>query len=274
MTCARRSWLIAATLLLMSMSPALTPAFAAPADEPTAILRFAPADTILTAGDPLALAIVTDDTLELRTVELTVTYDPAVLTSVSGVPGAVYDGVSVWKTFENDVPGTWHGAVVAMGAQYVIHAPGELYVWNCAANGMGVSGVVAVEVRLFDPAGDLITGEIRLDRVRVTVTDENLTGVVPTPGPRPSLQLAPNPFNPRTRLSFSAPATGPARLDVYDLRGRLIDTPWRGDLDHRGAVLDWSPDASAAGTAASGAYLFVLRTADGGLARARGVLLK
>ena len=40
-----------------------------------------------------------------------------------------------------------------------------------------------------------------------------------------ALQLAPawpNPFNPHTNFEFTVAATGPARLRVFDLRGRLV----------------------------------------------------
>jgi hypothetical protein len=48
------------------------------------------------------------------------------------------------------------------------------------------------------------------------------------PGPLPArltlLPNQPNPFNPKTTLRFQAPASGQARLDVLDLRGRLVSS--------------------------------------------------
>jgi hypothetical protein len=61
--------------------------------------------------------------------------------------------------------------------------------------------------------------------------------------------IAPNPFNPVTTLSFTAPHTGEATIRIFDLRGRevdrqtvMIDAPgtrsftWRG-TDHSGRLL-------------------------------------
>lgn len=49
-----------------------------------------------------------------------------------------------------------------------------------------------------------------------------------SPAPEPvaardlALTGAPNPFNPRVRLAFDLPAAGPARLEIFDLRGRRV----------------------------------------------------
>jgi beta-lactamase superfamily II metal-dependent hydrolase len=73
----------------------------------------------------------------------------------------------------------------------------------------------------------------------------------------------PNPFNPATRIIFTSPQGGPARLTIYDLAGRMIygrdftagageqSVPWRG-IDGSGAP------------AAAGIYLYQLQTPGGG----------
>jgi len=38
------------------------------------------------------------------------------------------------------------------------------------------------------------------------------------------ISLAPNPFNPSTTIAYELPAAGPMRLQVFDLRGRLVRT--------------------------------------------------
>ena len=37
-------------------------------------------------------------------------------------------------------------------------------------------------------------------------------------------QNFPNPFNPRTTIRFSTARSGPVKLQVYDVRGRLVRT--------------------------------------------------
>jgi len=62
-------------------------------------------------------------------------------------------------------------------------------------------------------------------------------------------QNMPNPFNPATRIQFTAPATTPVRLTVHDVHGRLVATlvdrmmtegrheaVWRGRDDNGGQV--------------------------------------
>lgn len=46
----------------------------------------------------------------------------------------------------------------------------------------------------------------------------------------PQLSIYPNPFNPQTTVSFTMPEAGHARLQVVDLRGRLVASLLDGDL--------------------------------------------
>lgn len=42
------------------------------------------------------------------------------------------------------------------------------------------------------------------------------------PRPSPEISAYPNPFNPRTRLAFDLEATGPVKVTIHDVRGRII----------------------------------------------------
>ena len=68
-----------------------------------------------------------------------------------------------------------------------------------------------------------------------------------------ALTLAPNPCNPRTTIAFTLAESGPASVNVFDVRGRLVrrlhqggleagphNLPWSGD-DERGRPLAVSP---------------------------------
>ncbi len=89
----------------------------------------------------------------------------------------------------------------------------------------------------------------------------------PPPAAGLVLRNHPNPFNPRTVISFEIPAAGNATLSIYDSRGRLVanlldrwcaagahTAPWAG-MDARGATLP------------SGQY-FARLSVEGGLQRA------
>lgn len=247
---------------------------APPAARAAVSLRFTPPDTTLLAGESYTVAVVIDDPLDLRTVDLTVHYDPAVLGSVDGGPGSLFDEIFVWQEFIDDEPGVWSGVVVGMGPAEYIVGPGEIYVWNCTADALGCSGIEAIEVSLYTGDGELIVEEILLDRARVQVTDELMTPVTPILIAGPALKLYPNPFNAGVRLEADGLAPGSARVDVYDLKGRLVETAWSGILAEGGLVADWKPGRSGAAMPPSGTYLFVLRTADGTVISSRGILLK
>ncbi len=94
----------------------------------------------------------------------------------------------------------------------------------------------------------------------------SLTAVSPDPVPAPtasSLRVSPNPFNPRTRLSFTLPAAGRADLAVYDLAGRLVRRLENGDLPAGDHVRVWEGDDAGGRPLPSGTYVARLVTAVG-----------
>jgi hypothetical protein len=72
----------------------------------------------------------------------------------------------------------------------------------------------------------------------------------------------PNPFNPTTRLSFDLPSAGRARLDIYDVRGRLVRTLIDGSLPAGPHGVVWDGTTTEGTRAASGMYWSRLRFAD------------
>lgn len=88
------------------------------------------------------------------------------------------------------------------------------------------------------------------------------------------LRAEPNPFNPTVNLEVSLPRAGPARLGVYDLRGRLVATLVDGVLE--AGVLDvaWHGRDDAGRAMPSGIYLLRLEVAGEAPAEARVTLLR
>jgi photosystem II stability/assembly factor-like uncharacterized protein len=85
--------------------------------------------------------------------------------------------------------------------------------------------------------------------------------------PRATLaQNHPNPFNPRTTISFTLAEAGPAELALYDGRGRLLRTLARGW--HEGGTHELQLDA---GGLASGSYY--CRLAAGGAVQGRALTI-
>lgn len=92
-----------------------------------------------------------------------------------------------------------------------------------------------------------------------------ITGTEPLPAGL-GLSVFPNPAEPRTRVRFDLPRPGPARLSVYDLTGRRVQTLADEPREAGSHELDWSAAALA-----SGLYVLELQT-DAGAARTRVVV--
>ncbi len=84
---------------------------------------------------------------------------------------------------------------------------------------------------------------------------------VPAAGPL-HLTSYPNPFNPRTTLRFTARGGEAAELAVYDLRGRLVRTLVRGQLEPGPQEVPWDGRDEQGHSAPSGQYF--ARFAEGG----------
>jgi hypothetical protein len=87
------------------------------------------------------------------------------------------------------------------------------------------------------------------------------------------LQAAPNPFNPRTTLSFSLPSSGWVCLRIYSKGGRLLRTLVQGYWPKGNQSVAWDGTDDRGRTVASGAYTAVLTHATG-TAAAGLILLK
>jgi hypothetical protein len=236
------------------------------------VLRWEPAAPELAAGEQATLAVLLDDTLDVRTFEVYVTYDPDVIASVDGGPGALFDGYNLFPGFEPEAADQWHGYCVILGADAWATGPGELFTWTVEALVDGVSPVQTVEVTLLPPGGGDYP-DATLPDTQITVLDP--TGA-PVPGPvQPALTLAPNPFNPRTRITLEVPGGGPARLQVLNLRGQVVAEPWSAVAPADGSVrVDWDGTDRRGRALPSGVYQFRLQGPRDDTAWQRGVLVR
>jgi hypothetical protein len=76
------------------------------------------------------------------------------------------------------------------------------------------------------------------------------------PGARVHLrQNQPNPFNPRTTIKYDLPTSGPVRLSVFDLAGRLVRTLVDGNMPEGSHESDWDGRDAAGREVGSGSYL-------------------
>jgi len=255
--------LVSALLLILATASAGQAAVA---------LRFAPADQTVPTGNNATLSVMVDEAIAIRTVELTVTYDPAILTSLEGDPGQLFlgSGCSLFPDFQDDTPGQWYGACVALGFNCWVTGPGELYRWTFNGTNPGTSPITAIQVRLYDPAANVIA-DVTLPPTTVRVGEG--TASPPPPAPGLGLELAPNPFNPSCRITLSGGA-GPARLEIFDLAGRCLAAPWQGELAASERSFTWEALDASGRPLPSGVYLFRLSDGTGAVCTRRGTLLK
>ncbi len=83
----------------------------------------------------------------------------------------------------------------------------------------------------------------------------------PLPAVLPTLRLAaaPNPFNPETNITFSTPVASRVRVEVYDLRGRLVNSLLDEDMVAGDHAVRWNGRHHNGHTVGSGLYLVRMR---------------
>ncbi len=237
------------------------------------VLRFAPADTTVDVGDVVRLSVMCDDVLDLRTIEVFVEFDPEVVGSISGGPGALFTdgGFNLFDGFELSEPNEWHGYCVIMGANDFITCPGELFYWEFEALADGVSPVVSVSAALAAPDATILPDVSLLPAT--IIVGNSLSGASDFPRPNQSLRCFPNPFNPRTEIQYEMVADESVELSVFDLQGRRVA------LLHRGAVskglfkATWDGCDDQGRPQPGGVYLFRMKTSSV-LTVNKGILLK
>lgn len=237
------------------------------------VLRWAPADTTIEPGQQATLSVMLDDTVTVRTIELYVTYDSDIISSVDGGPGAEFDGFNLFSGFEEvdpGNPGQWHGYCVILGANDWTVGPGELFNWTVLGDTLGVSGSVSVSVTLLPPGGGDYDAVV-LPGIDIVVASPS--AVPGFPVDEAFLNLYPNPFNPRVQVDFFPGGQGRGLLEVYDLRGRRVATLWQG-VAQEAERIAWDGCDDQGRVLPSGVYSFSLQRADGSRTTTRGTLVR
>ena len=75
-------------------------------------------------------------------------------------------------------------------------------------------------------------------------------------------QNRPNPFNPKTTVRFSLPATGVARLTIFDVTGRAVRSLVDGTLPAGEHAIVWDGRDEAGHAVPSGIYLYKLQSRE------------
>jgi hypothetical protein len=241
-------------------------------------LRFDPPDTTFEPGATTFVSVMLDDPVYIRTVELRVSYDPTIVSTISGGPGALFtdSGFQIWPEFLEETPGEWYGFAVIMGAIDSLSGPGELFAWEI--EGLiegGPSPITAIEAKLYEPNATLIP-DVTLPPTTIRVRYAP-SGVGDLPVFRSDLELYPNPFNPSTRIAFDLPVSGQILLSVFDSRGRRVATLHEGPAVAGPLLFEWNGRDDRGLAQPGGVYLFRLDSRQNGVghsASTKGILLK
>ncbi|MBN2169928.1 MAG: T9SS type A sorting domain-containing protein, partial [Candidatus Krumholzibacteriota bacterium] len=128
-------------------------------------------------------------------------------------------------------------------------------------------GTYEAEIVITSNAGDPVV-------VPVTVhVTEDLTPAGQAPAALALGQNHPNPFNPRTTISFGLPEAGPATLAIFDVGGRRVRTLVSGELGAGRHHVVWDGRGDTGRSLASGVYFYRLET-DGQVLGRKMLLLK
>ncbi len=236
-------------------------------------LRFDPADTTLSVGESCRMSIRLDQPVEIRTIDVTVNYDPTIVQSLGGGAGTLYtnSGIYTFQGFEAPATGQWHGYAVLMGAGLSVHGPGELYYWNFKALANGLTAITSVEVYLATTDGSWFS-TVTLPAAKVQV-GRWVSGVGDVPAQRGSASLRPNPFNPRTSFKCVLPEAGRATVSVYDARGAFVTRLFDAAAVAGPLAVDWDGRDERGRAMPAGTYMFRVE-APGLQASLKGVLVK
>lgn len=223
-------------------------------------LRYDPQTQNIGPGETGRVAIWLDEPLEIRTIELTVAFDDAILDAVDGYPGAAFDELScqVWGDYVPET-GQWYGFAVSLGADCFVVGPGELFVWEFETEAIGTSPLATVSVLLADRYADILD-DVTLPDGAVIVGD----GVSPVgdelAAATPVITAQPNPFNPLTSIRFSLPGARHARLAIFDVEGRRVRTLLDGLVPAGWSSVRWDGRTDGGLASPSGVYLYRLVT--------------
>jgi len=77
-----------------------------------------------------------------------------------------------------------------------------------------------------------------------------------------NVKAAPNPFNPRTKISFDLDDEAPVKLAVFDLAGRMVRLIDAGTLGSGRRSIEWDGKDRGGRKLASGSYLVMIQAGD------------
>jgi flagellar hook assembly protein FlgD len=99
------------------------------------------------------------------------------------------------------------------------------------------------------------------DKLEISGLSSKTTSGTNLPDSYALLQNYPNPFNPSTNIDFNLPKSGKATIEIFNLLGKLVATPYDKYTQAGLTTIEWDGRNSDGTSVASGIYFYRL-TAD------------
>lgn len=235
-------------------------------------------DLLPPAGPDLDVVVTAPDSLTIPATGGTVVYDVAITNTTTAdiqatvkVEALLPNGSAYPITTVPNVLFRAGETVVRTGIRQDVpaSAPAGTYALRVGV-GSGALGVIDVDEFTFEKLPVAGTGAI----VETWATHGWGARVSAPPLAVAAPKVHPNPFNPRTTISFTLDRSGPATVQVFDAAGRLVKTLLAGgSLEAGDHSVEWDGRDDAGRPMPSGTYLARLETADFATVR-KMVLLK
>ena len=235
--------------------------------------RLDPPLTNVAPGQVCTLSVVAGTPGDsLGCVESWITFDPALVTLMSGKEGTLFTNAGVGRLFFNHAiaPDTFSVEGCLLGYRTYTLTPGELARFVFRADAVGVCPVRIVRFNLWDI--DRVLFEPVLDP-NAWIVIGNPTDVRPRSLGELGVSAHPNPFNPSTTVEIRARPGERVRLDVHSAAGRLVRRLFQGEMRGDTARFPWDGSDAAGVRMPSGVYFVSVAAGESRVTR-KIVLIK
>jgi hypothetical protein len=130
-----------------------------------------------------------------------------------------------------------------------------------AGTGMANGELIYLEVN-GKPVNETLAWTTHGDRIEVNSLTAKSNSSELLPESFGLFQNYPNPFNPTTTISFNMPYRTNARLEIYNVLGRLVAVPFDGIAGSGHNQVTWNGTNSAGEKVSSGIYFYRLSTEE------------
>jgi hypothetical protein len=187
------------------------------------------------------------------------------------------DGGATWENVEGNLAGEFgpsvrsvsilpfgtagvlYLAATSTGLYSTLELDGAATQWFLEGS-QSMGNVVVDMIKIRPSDGLVVAGTHGKGVYSINVSASSPAGDLPASGGVVLSQNVPNPFNPRTVISFSLPSDALVSLEVYDIGGRLVKTLLQGNVSAGQHDAHWDGTDDRGRAVSTGMYLYRLRS--------------